>query len=140
MPNRSRTIRQKVIIPATPKQVYHAFMDPKEHAAITGSGAEGSSEVGGEFSAWGGYITAKNLELEKGRRIVQEWSTSEWPEGYPPSRLEIDLKAVSEGTELTVVQTRVPAEQADDYDKGWHDSYWKPMARYFEDLKKKRKK
>ena len=131
MTARTRTIRHKVNIPATPEQVYDAFMDPKEHAEFTGDEAKGSSEVGGEFSAWGGYITAKNLELERGRKIVQEWSTSEWPEGYPASRLEIVLKSVPEGTELTMVQTKVPAEQADEYDQGWYDSYWNPLVKYF---------
>ena len=134
---KTRTIKQKVVIPATPDEVYEAFVDPKKHAAFTESDAEGSSEVGGEFHAWGGYITARNVELAKGKRIVQEWSTSEWPEGYPPSRLELDLKGVSGGTVITLVQTKVPAEQTDDYDQGWFDSYWEPMKRYF--LKKKRK-
>ncbi|MDD1770270.1 MAG: SRPBCC domain-containing protein, partial [Methanomassiliicoccales archaeon] len=68
----------------------------------------------------------------------QEWSTSEWPEGYPPSRLELRLKAVPGGTELTLIQTGVPEEQADDYDQGWHDSYWMPMVKYFEQGKKRK--
>ena len=132
---KTHIIRQKVMIPATPEQVYEAFMDPVKHAAFTGSEASGSSKVGGEFSAWGGYITAKNLELEKDKKIVQEWTTSEWPEGAPPSRLEITLKSVPEGTELTMVHSKVPAEQADDYDQGWYDSYWNPMVKYFEGLR-----
>ncbi len=134
MPEKSktRTIRQKVVIPATPEEVYSAFMDPVKHAEFTESEASGSSEVGGEFIAWGGYITAKNLELEPNKKIVQEWITSEWPDGAQPSRLEITLRGVPEGTELTMVHSKVPAEQADDYDQGWYDSYWKPMVKYFE--------
>ncbi|HVO77637.1 MAG TPA: SRPBCC domain-containing protein [Methanomassiliicoccales archaeon] len=138
MAMRTRTIEQKVVFPATPDEVYDAFMDPKKHAEFTESEASGSSEVGGEFSAWGGYITATNVELVRGKRIVQDWSTSEWPEGYPPSRLEIELKAVAKGTELTLKQSKVPVEQADDYDQGWYDSYWTPMTRYFERKKKRR--
>jgi uncharacterized protein YndB with AHSA1/START domain len=135
---RTRTIKQKVIIPATPEQVYDAFMVPERHAAFTGDAAGGSSEVGGEFSAWGGYITAKNLELERGQKIVQEWYTSEWPPGYPPSRLEIVLRSIPQGTELTMVHTKVPEEQADAYDQGWHDSYWDPLIRYFQEKPKER--
>jgi uncharacterized protein YndB with AHSA1/START domain len=129
---KTKKIEQKVIIPATPNEVYQAFMEPEKHAKFTGDTASGSSEVGGEFRAGSGYITAKNLELDKGKKIVQEWSTSEWPEGYPPSRLELKLKKVEGGTELTMVQTEVPAEQADSYDEGWHEFYWEPMVRYFE--------
>lgn len=138
MPPKTRTIRQKVIIPASPEDVYDAFMDPKKHSAFTGGGASGSSKVGGEFSAWDGYITAKNLDLKNGEKIVQEWSTSEWPDGYPPSRLEITLKGVPEGTELTLLQSKVPSDQADDYDKGWHEHYWNHLNEYFRKKGKKK--
>jgi uncharacterized protein YndB with AHSA1/START domain len=138
MAPRTRTIEQKVIIPATPNEVYDAFMDPVKHAEFTGDEASGSSEVGGEFIASNGYITAKNLELERGKRIVQEWSTSEWPEGYPPSRLEITLKQTKGGTELIMVQTKVPSAQADSYDEGWHEFYWQPLVKYFEKRMKKK--
>ena len=140
MAAKTRKIEQKVIIPATPLEVYDALMDPVKHSDFTGDSASGSSEVGGEFVASSGYITAKNLELEKGKRIVQEWSTSEWPEGYPPSRLEITLKKVEGGTKLTMVQTKVPSEQADSYDDGWHEFYWQPMVKYFEKKVKGRKR
>lgn len=137
MARKTRTIRQKVIIPASPEEVYDAFMDPKKHAAFTGDEASGSSEVGGEFSAWGGYITARNLELKRGKKIVQEWSTFEWPDDYPPSRLEITLRVLQEGTELTLVQSKVPVEQADDHDQGWHEHYWDHLVEYFQRKKKK---
>ena len=79
---KTTTITQKVVIPASPEEVYDAFMDAKKHSAFTGAKATSDAKVGGEFSAWDGYITGKNLELEKGKRIVQEWITTEWPEGY----------------------------------------------------------
>lgn len=37
-----------------------------------------------------------------------------------------------DGTELTLVHTKVPAEQADLYREGWKEYYWKPLQRYFE--------
>src|SRR4030065_312962 len=84
-----KTIKQEVIVPATPVEVYEAFMDAKKHSAFTGSRATCDPRVGGEFTAWDGYISGKNLELEKGKRIVQEWVTTDWPQNYPPSRLEL---------------------------------------------------
>ncbi len=136
---RTRTIKQSVLIPATPEQVYRALMDPKEHAEFTGEEAEGSGEVGGEFHAYTGYITAKNVELEEGRRIVQGWTTSEWPEGYPPSKLVIRLAKARGGTELTMVHSLVPEEQADDYAEGWQEHYWSKLQEHFR-VKKGRKK
>ena len=83
---KTKTIRQKITVPAKPIEVYEAFVDAKKHSAFTGSKATGKGKVGGKFTAWDGYISGKLLELEEGKRIVQEWVTTEWPEGYPPLR------------------------------------------------------
>jgi activator of HSP90 ATPase len=53
-------------------------VDAKKHSAFTGAKATGEVKVGGEFSAWDGYITGRNLELEKGKHIVQEWIDNYW--------------------------------------------------------------
>lgn len=127
-----KTVRQRVIIPnAQPGDVYDAYMDSKKHEDVTGAAASIEASVGGRFSAWEGYIIGKNLELEKGKRVVQEWSTTEWPEGYGPSRLELSFRAVKEGTEITLVQEEVPEEEATAYDEGWYEFYWDPMIAYF---------
>ncbi|HEY3420472.1 MAG TPA: SRPBCC domain-containing protein [Methanomassiliicoccales archaeon] len=131
MTMKTRTIVQKVIVPATPEEVYDAFMDPEKHSEFTQTETTGSQEVGGEVSAGDGYISAKNIELKKGRKIVQEWTTTEWPEGYPPSILELDLRKVEGGTELTMTHSKVPDEQADDYAEGWKEYYWDLMVEYF---------
>jgi hypothetical protein len=57
------------------------------------SPATTSAGQGTEFEAWDGYITGKNLRLVRGKPIVQEWKTTEEPEGHPFSRLEITLVA-----------------------------------------------
>ena len=128
----TRAIFQKVIIPATPQEVYEAFMDPDMHADFTGDRASGSDKVGGTFHAADGYITAKNLELVKGKKIVQQWRTSEWPPKAKPSVLTLTLEPIPDGTELTMVHSEVPIEQADDYELGWTEYYWEAMVRYFE--------
>ena len=136
MPKKTRTIIQKIIIPATPEQVYEAFIDPEKHSDFTNTNTTGSQDVGGEVSASDGYIAARNIDLKKGKKIIQEWTTSEWPEGYPPSILELDLKKVAEGTELTMTHSKVPDEQADDYAEGWMEYYWNPMIEYFQAKKR----
>jgi len=62
---------------------------------------------------------------------VHEWTTTEWPAGYPPSILELTLKPKGKGTELTMVHSKVPAEQVDYYAEGWKEFYWAPMKKYF---------
>ena len=126
------TIIQRVIVKASPNEVYDAFMDPKKHTEFTGSKAIGKSTIGSKFTAWDGYIQAKNLELEKGKRILQEWVTSEWSRNFPPSKLELTFTDLDGKTEITMVHSNVPASQESDLRQGWDDFYWKPLKAYFE--------
>lgn len=128
---KTETIRQKATVQASPMDVYEAFLDAKKHAAFTGSKATSDPHVGGKFTAWDGYISGRHLELEKGKKIVQEWVTTEWPEGLPPSRLTLSFKKVKGGTEISLVQSEAPAEQAEELKEGWTEFYWKPLKEYF---------
>jgi activator of HSP90 ATPase len=133
---KTTTITQKVIVSAMPEEVYDAYMNAKKHAAFTGGKATNNPVVGGAFTAWDGYILGKNLELEKGKRIVQEWVTTDWSEGYPPSKLELTFRGVNGKTEITMVHSDVPAEQEDDLKQGWIDFYWEPLKNYFRKRKR----
>jgi len=131
MAQKFSTITQTIQVNASPEEVYDVLMDSKKHAKVTGSPARISTEVGGKFTAWDGYIFGKNLDLKPGKKIVQEWTTTAWPKGYPPSRLEIALTKKAGGTELRMVHSKVPAEQRDDYAAGWRSYYWEPLDAYF---------
>ncbi len=131
MKRETGTIKQTESIPGKPTDVYEALIDGKKHSEFTGSKATSNPKAGGKFTAWGGYIFGKHLKLEKGKKIVQEWKTTEWPPGYPPSIVKFTLKATDDGTELNMVHSDVPAEQVESYRQGWIDSYWKPLKQYF---------
>jgi activator of HSP90 ATPase len=124
-------IKQSNIIPADPERVYEAFTNARIHSEFTGSKATCDPTVGGRFTAWDGYISGKNVELEKGKKIVQEWKTTEWPKGYGPSKLELILKKVKNGTEITMIHSNVPEEQASELAEGWNQFYWTPLKDYF---------
>lgn len=129
---RTRTIRQTVLFPkASPEEIYRAFLSSREHSGFTGSNSRCSAKVGGRFTAWNGYISGKNIELVKDKKIVQEWETTEWPPGYEPSILTISLTSDGKGTQLKMIQTKVPASQYDEYNQGWYESYWDRMTEYF---------
>ncbi len=132
-------IQINVMIPASPEIVYDLLMDPVKHAQFTGSPASGSSEIGGTCIAWDGYIIMRNLELIRGKRIVQEWSTTEWPVGLPPSRLEIRLRPIGQGAELLLMQSGVPAADVEQYTQGWYEYYWDPMFDFLREISTKRK-
>lgn len=133
MSDKTVTLKQIVEIPASLAEVYAAYTDPKLHAAFTGAEATGEPKVGEAFTAWGGYIEGTFLELEPNKKVVQSWSTSEWPVGAAPSRLQLEFAPAEGGhTKITMTHTEVPAEQADEYEAGWHASYWEPLTEYFQ--------
>ncbi|MBM3782988.1 MAG: hypothetical protein FJW30_01445 [Acidobacteria bacterium] len=114
-----------------PVEVYDALVSPVHHSAFTGAPATGDAREGGLFTAWDGYISGRYLELAPSRRIVCEWSTKEWPQGVPPSILELRFAPAGDGTQVTLRQSRIPADQVDRYRQGWNDYYWTPLSKYF---------
>ena len=131
-------IRLKVMLPASPEIVYDMLMDPVKHAQFTNAPASGSSEVGGAFIAIDGYVRSRNIELEKGKRIVQEWSTTEWPDNLPPSRLEIMLRPIGQGTDLFMMQTGVPEADIEKYAQSWYDLCWDPLFEFLREISTRR--
>lgn len=129
-------IIDRIIIPATSHEVYNAFIDPKKHSEFTGSKATGKPNVGSKFSAWDGYITGKYLELEEGKKIIQHWITTDWPQDFPPSKLELTFEDLENKTEIKMVHSDIPVNQEADLRQGWIDFYWKPLKDYFEKPKK----
>lgn len=123
-----------VLLPATPQEVYTAWLSSEGHSQMTGGSASISGEVGAEFEAWDGYIHGKNLELEYGKRILQSWRTVEFELDDPDSRLEITLEPAGEGTKLTLKHTGLPSHGGQ-YEQGWVDNYFEPMQEYFASLR-----
>jgi len=125
-------IKQSQFIPLVkPIQVYRAFLNAKIHSDFTGSKATGKARVGAKFTAWDGYISGKIVKLKSGKRIVQEWRTSEFPHKYPASRLDLSFKAKRGGTQIVMVHSRVSASQTALYREGWVSAYWNPLKEYF---------
>jgi uncharacterized protein YndB with AHSA1/START domain len=118
-------------LPVAPDALYRAWLDSKAHAAFTGAEAKVQPRVGGNFYAWDGYIVGTTLELQPGARIVQAWSTSEFPEDHEPSRLEVLLAPDAGGTRITIKHSDIPEGQADAYEQGWEEHYFVPMRRHF---------
>ncbi|HEV2230780.1 MAG TPA: SRPBCC domain-containing protein [Thermoplasmata archaeon] len=129
---RTGTIRQRVEIPASPAAVYRTLMTSAGHRAFTGAPARISGRVGGSFTAWGGYIHGRNLELVVGKRIVQAWVPAEasWPEGHE-SKVTYRLSPSRNGTRISFTHSAVPREHVGHLSSGWKESYWDPLRRYF---------
>jgi activator of HSP90 ATPase len=127
----TESVTLRAVIPASADRVYAAWLDAKEHSKMTGGPATVDAQVGGDHSAWDGYISGTILELEPSRRIVQSWRSTDFPLGHSDSRLEVHLRDVDGGCDVTIVHTEIPAGQGAQYEQGWRDHYFEPMARYF---------
>lgn len=70
-------IEQRMLLGASREEAYDAIADLNLHAVFTGTAVTGRSRVGGDFSAGEGYISKRFLFLQRGKKTVHEWKTSE---------------------------------------------------------------
>jgi activator of HSP90 ATPase len=127
----SKLIRQTVTFKASPHEIYELLMDSAKHAAFSGDAASISREVGGEFMAYGGYISGENLELLPDHKIVQSWRAVDWPVGFF-STVTFVFTPVEGGTRLDFTHIGVPDGTEDEFTQGWIDNYWTPMQAMLE--------
>ncbi len=133
MPVPHKTLQQSITIRASPYEVYEALLDTKTFTTFTGDQAKLNRGVGGTFTAFGGYVKGKNLELVPDQKIVQEWQADE--EGWPKNHfsiITIMLTLTDEGTRLDFTQDKLPQACAEDITKGWEEYYWQPLKKYLE--------
>ena len=118
------------IIIAPVENLYRAWLDSELHTKMTGGKAEVSDQVGGSFTAWDGYISGKNLELDAGKRILQTWRTTEFADSESDSKIEIWFEKIDGGTKVTLKHTDLPPHGTQ-YEQGWEEAYFQPMREYF---------
>lgn len=125
-----KTIKQTYTIAAPITEVWKAFIEPKYINGWGGGPAKMDEKIGTEFTLWGGDIHGKNIEVQKEKKLVQEWYGGDWPQ---PSRVTFTL------TKLSYTQTRVdllhediPDENAGDITDGWKQYYLGAMKKYLE--------
>ena len=120
-----------VIIPASPAEVYDAWLDSEAHAAMTGgSPAIMNDEVDLPFAAHNAYLWGKNLELVPNRKIVQSWRTTGFYSTDEDSQIEVKLEEHQDGTLLTLTHSNIPEQEAH-VEQGWVTHYFEPMIEYF---------
>lgn len=113
-----------------PSVIYQSWLDSTGHSNMTGGLAHCSKQVGGEFTAWDGYISGKNKSLIQDKEIVQLWRTTEFEKHDEDSELKIMLRETEEGCALTLKHSNIPDGESD-YKQGWVDHYFSPMKDYF---------
>jgi uncharacterized protein YndB with AHSA1/START domain len=128
-PEKMAKVHQEVTFSAPPAQVYRALIQSAEHARFTGAPAEIGTEEGAAWSAYGGKISGRHVELVDGVRIVQTWRAGNWPEGMH-SLVRFELSASDGGTKLVLDHDALGDEQVPHIDGGWEKMYWEPLRKY----------
>ena len=122
-------IHQEILISASVSDVFKTLTDSARFEKMTGGRkADISTAVGGAASMFGGDIRAVNVEIVPGKRLVQAWRSSSWPEGAH-SIVRFELKEEGKGTKLIFDQSGYPDGAHDMLSGGWHKMYWEPMQK-----------
>jgi uncharacterized protein YndB with AHSA1/START domain len=138
----AEAIRQEIHFDAGRKRVFDALTVSDQFdavtrlsdaaALITAAGSQPtaiSSDAGGHFTLFGGYITGRHLELLAEERLVQAWRAASWKPGeYSVARFT--LADHGAGTKLILDHRGFPDGQGAHLARGWHLNYWKPLAMY----------
>src|SRR5215471_2742804 len=126
-----KNIIREVIFQNTSAQVlYDLYMNAEKHSLISGSPVTITEKEGDAFSAHQGYITGKNLQLVKGRLIVQSWRAQSWNADEVDSTFIVYLEPKGNDVLLRMNHANVPEEHTDSVDKGWFAHYWNPWKQY----------
>jgi len=123
------SIHQEVTFSAAPARVYQALVDSKQFAELTGAPATWDGAEGAAFTAFGGHITGRHVELVPDQRVVQAWRAKTWPAGVF-SIVRFELRADGKGTKLVFDHEGFPNDEKDNLSKGWHAMYWEKIAKH----------
>jgi activator of HSP90 ATPase len=130
-----KNIKKHYLIKASAEDIFTALTNPLTIEIWTGATAVMEPVAGTEFSLWDGEISGINLEIEPGKKIVQEWYFED-EEGMEPSQKSIvTIKLHGEGssTDLELLHTNIPDEAFDNIADGWDRYYFKPLKELVEE-------
>lgn len=118
------------LIKSTPDQVYLGLTTPLTIHLWSGEETEMIAEVGEEFSMFEGSIVGKILELEPGKKIVQQWYFGEESENSTVSFL---LHPKKDYTSLELRHNNIPDEDFDDIVEGWNEVYMDRLMEFYDE-------
>lgn len=135
----AESIHQEPFFNASRKRLYEALTDTKQFDKVIQLSAakmsmgnkptEISSDEGGSFALFGGYITGRHLELVPDERIVQAWRVGSWEPGAY-SIVKFELRQQGSGTKIVFDHTGFPKGLGRHLAAGWKANYWEPLEKF----------
>lgn len=128
-----RTIQIAASLPAPSDRLFEMYLDPVEHAALTGAPVTISDQPGAAFRAFDGVLTGTILQVVPKRLIVQSWRSPHWGDADVDSTLVLSfLPEGPDGDTGRIELTQVNVVDADfaGVSQGWEKFYWTPWRAY----------
>jgi uncharacterized protein YndB with AHSA1/START domain len=125
-----RTIQLAASLAAPPDRLFDMYLDPVEHAAITGSPVTISPRPGAPFRAFNDVLTGMILQVVPKRLIVQAWRSSSWDATDLDSTLILTFLPEKDGGRIELVHVNVADADFAGVSHGWEKFYWSPWRAY----------
>ena len=91
--------------------------------------AQISTEAGGAFTLFGGYVTGRQIELVPNQKIVQAWRAGSWDPGFY-SIADFTLVEQGSGTRIIFEHRGFPKGLGEHLLAGWKGNYWEPLDKF----------
>ena len=127
-----RTVTMAVHLPASAAKLYRMYLDPKQHAAFTGSPVTIAARVGAPFKAFGGALSGRILHLVPNRLIVQSWRSTEFSRRDLDSTLVLSFWPEKGGARIELTHVNVADSDFAGVSEGWGKYYWAPWRAYLD--------
>jgi activator of HSP90 ATPase len=134
----AESIHQEVTFNHNAQRIYDALTDAQKfqeicklsdaskYVDVNSKPAVISSQPGGDFTIFGGYIVGRHIELVPNQRIVQAWREPSWAPGVY-SVVHFEFSEQGKQTRLVFDHTGFPAGAGDHLAIGWKLNYWDPL-------------
>ena len=126
-----RDLQLHVELNGPPVLVYSMWLDQAQHGMITEAFAKINGVVGGSYELWSGVVRGKFKILERPKKIVQTWRTSEFLPQQDSTLLTLELKKHKFGTRLIVTHEKIPNVFIQQFEYAWKEFYFPRMKYYF---------
>ena len=123
-------ITDSVVLPAPAERLFAMYLDPAEHAAVSGHPVTVAAAAGAKFEAFEGQLSGQILHIFEPQLIVQSWRSTQFHDDNPDSTLILTFTPAGEQGRIDLVHLDVPDHDFDGVTEGWEKYYWTPWRRY----------
>ena len=125
-----RTVTLALDLPCPPARLYAMYLNPKIHAAITGTPVKIAARPGARFEAFGGALTGTILQVIPKRLIVQSWRSTQFGKRDLDSTLILSFFALDKGGRIELTHVNVADGDFGGVSEGWSKYYFVPWRTY----------